>query len=224
MAELPMTRRELIKVGLVTGASGALGFALAACTAATPTANAQATTSPAPSSTNADNIKYLNTAIGLEYQAIWAYKTAAGTGKLNGSDNISMQVLNLAKENMADHTAHAAALVAAVQALGGTPVQAQSSYDLSSYVNGGYGNLNDVAGIARLALALEVDAAVAYASTIPSLTGNNLVSAAASILPDESAHAAAIRALLRQAGLTVDHLVPAALLSAQTRDQWVIKM
>jgi rubrerythrin len=223
-AKEPISRRDLIKVGLVTGASGALGFALAACTSASPAANAQ--TSPMPSAaSNASDITHLNAAINLENQAIWAYTTAAGTGKLDGTDAISKAVKTLALRNAYDHQQHAAALAALVTGMGGTPTAANSSYDLSAYISAGEGNLNDLPGIARLALALEVDAALAYEGNLAALQQNSNIVTSSTILPDESAHATAIRCLLQQAGLNIGpNIIPASFLRQDTRSQWVIKM
>ena len=45
---------------------------------------------------------------------------------------------------------------------GGTPVQMEKNYDLSSYINKGQGNVDSDVNIAKLALGLEIGAAVGY--------------------------------------------------------------
>src|SRR5581483_9612850 len=105
------------------------------------------------------DLAILNAALDLEHQGIWAYSAAAP--KLSSTD-VGKTVLALALRNQADHKQHRDALIAAIQKHGGTPVQAKDSYDLSPYIKAGEGNLDSDANIAKLALALEVDAALAY--------------------------------------------------------------
>ncbi|WP_017328430.1 ferritin-like domain-containing protein [Synechococcus sp. PCC 7336] len=167
-----------------------------------------------------DDIPILNAAIDLEHQAIWAYAVAAG--KL--SDNvIGKTILSLATRNLRDHEEHRDVLMGAVSSLGGTPSAARDSYDLSSYISAREGNLDSDANIAKLALALEVDATLAYGDAFSQLKTPGLLAAAATIAPDESAHATAIRAILRTLDPTIA-FVPAAFLSADTRDRWILKI
>ncbi len=112
--------------------------------------------------------------------------------------------------------AHRDALAGAVRRLGVTPVMAENSYDLSSYIQKGEGNLDSDVNIAKLALALETDAAIAYTTEIAQLKNPALITAGASIGSNESAHAAAIRAAFISLGVGIDY-VPASFVSADTR-------
>lgn len=211
------SRRNLLTTGLKVGAVGSLGL-LAACSPSPASASSAA-------SNAANDIPILNGAIGLENQAIWAYGAAIQNLQAN-TDATSKAVVAIAQAHTADHKAHLQALSQAVTSLGGTPTPAQSTYDLSAYTGAGLGAVDgNPVHVAKLALALEVDAALAYAAAFASLKTVSLLQAAATIAPDESAHAMAIRAAL---GLTspsatagTPPVPPASLLSASTRASWV---
>jgi rubrerythrin len=166
-----------------------------------------------------NDLDILNHALHAEHQAVWAYDFAAG--KLSSTD-VGKAVLAIALENQSDHKQHRAALSATVQDLGGTPVQPESSYDLSSYLNSGEGNLDDDANIAKLALALETDAAIAYVTESAKLKTPALISVAAGIGSIESTHAARIRAAFNSLGMNIP-VVPSAIMSAANRDLWILK-
>src|SRR5262245_61541574 len=106
-----------------------------------------------------NDVKILNRALFFEHRGVWAYRAAAG--KLSQSQ-VGRAVLALGSENRADHEKHQDLLGKAIRDLGGTPVQMENSYDLSSLVNKGEGNLDNDVNIAKLALALEVGAADGY--------------------------------------------------------------
>jgi rubrerythrin len=222
-----ITRRDIIKAGFATGAVGMMGFALSACSAATPTQGATGGGSglTADQAMQAD-IAILNVAVGLEMQAVWAYTTAAATGKLNGDDALTTMVRNLALQNADDHKQHADALAAAVRSMGGTPTAAKSDYmdGLKPYLDRGEGNLDSLVNIAKLALALETDAALAYQQNVPKLSTEALRMTGTSILPDESAHAAAIRVLLAQAGVSINRIVASTFITPANREAWILKV
>lgn len=204
-----LSRRGILVGGTVTGMSGALGL------------SAFARPSRASSATNQTNdAKILNGALYYEHQAIWAYQFAAP--KLSDSE-VGQAVLALAQRNLADHMVHRDTLMSVVQSLGGTPVMAEDSYDVSSYIQSGEGNLDSDVNIAKLALALETDAAIAYTSEIANLKTPALITAGASIGSTESAHATAIRAAFVALGVDIDY-VPASFVSADTRSEWVLKV
>jgi rubrerythrin len=165
-----------------------------------------------------NDIKVLNKALYYEHQAIWAYGVAAG--KLSSTD-VGKAVLALALRNQQDHKNHRDALMAAIQSLGGSPVKAESSYDISSYLKKGEGNLDSDVNIAKLALALEIDAAIAYTTEVAQLKTPALISAGASIGADESAHAAAIRATFRSLGVGIE-IVPSSFINADNRQAWIL--
>jgi rubrerythrin len=173
------------------------------------------------SSTDKQNdLDILNHALGAEHQAIWAYDFAAG--KLSHTD-VGKTVLTIALENQADHKQHRALLSTAIRALGGTPVQHESSYDLSPYFDQGEGNLDSDVNIAKLALAAEVDAAIAYVTESAKLKTPSLVMTAAGIGSIESTHAARIRAAFNSLGVAIP-VVPSAVMSAENRGLWVLKV
>jgi rubrerythrin len=204
-----VSRRGVLVGGTVAGLSGALGLS--------------ALTRPgeaSPGSDKANDAAILNNALYYEHQAIWAYQFAAP--KLSNT-NVGKAVLALAKRNLTDHMAHRDILAKAVRSLGATPVAAQSSYDVSSYIKQGEGNLDSDVNIAKLALALETDAAIAYTSEIAKLKTPALITAGASIGSTESAHATAIRAAFVSLGMGIDY-VPASFVSANTRQEWVLRV
>lgn len=204
------SRRGILVGGAIAGVSGAVG--LSAITARPGEAST--------TSTNAHDAEILNGALFYEHQAIWAYGAAAG--KLSTTD-VGNAVKALALKNQADHKAHRDALASAVQSLGGTPVSAKSSYDISSYIQKGEGNLDSDVNIAKLALALEADAAIAYVTNIAKLKTPALISAGASIGADEASHATAIRAAFVSLGVDIP-VVPASFVSEDTRSSWILKV
>jgi rubrerythrin len=205
-----VSRREMLVTGAMAGVAGGIASALSIPLFAN---RADA------SETNKQNdAKILNNALYYEHQAIWAYSFAAG--KLTNTD-VGKAVLAIALANQADHKKHRDLLKSAVQSLGGTPVNAEASYDVSSYVKKGEGNVDSDVNIAKLALALEIDAAIAYTNEIAKLKTPALITAGASIGSDESAHATAIRAAFNALGIKIP-VVPASFVSAQTRDAWVL--
>lgn len=207
-----VSRRDVLVTGGMAGVAGgivsALGLPLLADRADAATTSKQ------------NDVKILNNALFYEHQAIWAYSFAAG--KLTSTD-VGKAVLAIALANQADHKQHRDLLSSAIQSLGGTPVKAESSYDVSSYIKNGEGNVDSDVNIAKLALALETDAAIAYTQEVAKLKTPALVSAGASIGSTESAHAAAIRAAFVSLGVKIP-VVPAAFVNADNRKAWVLKV
>lgn len=205
MFEKASSRRELLKSSLLAGVGAA--FAVNGMSAI-------------PAMAAANDAAILNGALDLEHQAIWAYSVAAT--KLSNTD-VGNTVKALALRNQADHVRHRDALISVIKGLGKDPSPAKDAYDVSPYLKAGEGNLDSDANIAKLALALEVDAAIAYGDAFSKLKAVPHLQAAATIAPDEAAHAAAIRAVFRTLIPTVE-FVPAAFLSADTRSQWILKV
>ncbi|MEH1817985.1 MAG: ferritin-like domain-containing protein [Nostoc sp.] len=202
------SRRGVIVSGAVGGIATALGLPLIAQKA------------DALTTAGRNDIKILNNALYYEHQAIWAYGAAAG--KLTSTE-VGKTVLALALRNQADHKNHRDALTATIKSLGGTPVKTGSSYDVSSYIKRGEGNLDSDVNIAKLALALEIDAAIAYSQEIAKLKTPKLITIGASIGSTESAHAAAIRATFKALGVDIE-IVPAPFVSSENRQAWVLKV
>jgi len=200
------SRRQVVAGGAIAGLAGAVGLPFME--------------EKAGASTPKNDIKILNGALYYEHQAIWAYGFAAG--KLSTTD-VGKTVLALALRNQTDHKAHRDLLTKAITSLGGTPVKADAKYDVSSYLQNGEGNLDSDVNIAKLALALEVDAAIAYTQQIAKLKTPELITVGASIGSTESAHAAAIRATFKALGVNIE-IVPAAFVSSESRQAWVLKV
>jgi rubrerythrin len=200
-----INRRAMLRTGLLAGVTAAItttGFDAIPAFAAT------------------GDAAILNSALDLEHQAIWAYNVAAP--KLSATD-VGNTIKALALRNQADHKEHRDALTNIIRGLGKVPSEAKDGYDVSPYIKAGEGNLDSDANIAKLALALEVDAAIAYNDAFSKLKAVPHLKAAATIAPDEAAHAAAIRGVFHSLIASVQ-FVPAAFLSAGTRDQWVLKV
>lgn len=205
-----LSRRSMLIGGTVAGLSGAVG--LSALSARPSLASSMAD--------QENDAKILNNALYYEHEAIWAYQFAAT--KLSDGE-VGQAVLAIARRNMADHMAHRGTLASAVRSLGATPVMAERSYDLSSYIQRGEGNLDSDVNIAKLALALETDAAIAYTTEIAQLKTPALITAGASIGSTESAHATAIRAAFVSLGVNIND-VPAAFVSSDNRMAWILKV
>ncbi|PZO36256.1 MAG: DUF4439 domain-containing protein [Shackletoniella antarctica] len=204
-----VSRRRVMVGGAIAGLAGTLGFS--AVTKRVAQASSQG-------SDAANDAEILNGALFYEHQAIWAYSAAAGG--LSDTD-VGKAVLAIALANQADHMVHRDLLSQVITDLGGEPVMAEESYDLSAYLERGDGGLDSDVNIAKLALALETDAAIAYASEVARLKTPALITAGATIASAEAAHATTIRAAFISLGIDIAY-VPAPFVSAETRDQWVI--
>jgi rubrerythrin len=161
-------RRDFLRTG------GLFATGMAAATSLAPARSRAAT----PSGSTADDIAILNTALGLEYQAIAAYQVGAESGLLH------KPVLDVALGFQSQHKAHAQVLASTIEKLGGTPVTARapSDYGFPS------GQLKHQADVLAFAAGLEKGAASAYLGAVPRFHNKDLARAAASILGDETMH------------------------------------
>lgn len=203
------SRRQLLKVGIF----GAIGVAGVAAVPSVFAANKNDVL---------NDIKVLNNALFYEHQAIWAYGFAAG--KLT-KDKVGQAVLAIALANQADHKQHRDTLAAVVKQLGGVPVGPKKEYleTVKPYLANGDGGLDSDVNIAKLALALEVDAAIAYGVEVAKLKTPALVTAGASIGSTEASHATVIRYAFKTLGVDIP-VIPAAFVSAETRSNWILKV
>jgi len=167
-----------------------------------------------------NDIQILNGALFFENRAVWAYGAAAS--KLSSS-NVGRAVAALASENQADHVKHQDLLRNAIGALGGAPLSMENSYDLSSYVQKGRGNLDNDVNIAKLALALEIGAAAGYVTDATKLKSPQMIEMEAGIACVEAIHAVRIRIAFNELGVKVP-VVPNVVINASSRDDWVIKV
>jgi rubrerythrin len=211
-----MSRRGILLTGAATGLAAALGIPLLESAVDAAPRSSKSISSQDRQS----DITVLNNGLYYEHQAIWAYNFAAG--KLSNTD-VGKAVLKVAVSNLKDHEKHRDALSKAVASLGGKPVKSESKYDLSSYIQKGEGNVDSDVNIAKLALALETDAAIAYTIEAAKLKTPALITAGASIGTNEAAHAAAIRAAFVTLGVSIP-VVPASFFSADTRSAWVLQV
>lgn len=166
------------------------------------------------------DLAILNGVLELEHEAIWAYTVASG--KLS-NQAVGKTILAVAMSTLKDHQHHRDVLSGMIQTLGETPVTAQDKYDLSSYTEAGEGNLDSDLNIAKLALALEYDAALAYVNALSQLSAPKLIAEVGTIGPAKSAHAAALRAIFHAQDPSIS-VIPSAFMSADTRDQWILKV
>lgn len=202
-----VSRRQLLRGGaVIAGAAGALAIPLMG--------------EPAEASARSrrNDVEILNNALMYEHAAIWAYTVAAG--KLSNS-NVGQAVLAIASANKADHETHRDTLASVIRSMRGTPIEAQSQYDISAYLQRGEGNLDSDVNIAKLALALETDAAIAYTQEISKLRTPALITAGASIGATEASHATLIRAAFKSLGVDINP-IPASFVSADTRSSWIL--
>lgn len=161
-------RRQFFRVG------GLFAAGLAASSALTPVASWAGT----PSTSTAQDIAILNTALGLEYQAIAAYQVGAESGLLQ------KPVLDVAVKFQGQHKAHAEVLSSTIGKLGGTPVMAKKPAEYGFPT----GSLKTQADVLEFAAGLEKGAASAYLGAVPQFHNKDLAKAAASIMGDETMH------------------------------------
>ena len=144
-----------------------------------------------------DDVAILNTALGLEYQAIAAYQVGAESGLLQ------KPVLNLAVQFQGDHKKHAEILSSTIAKMGGTPVVAKKPMEYGFPTT----SLKSQADVLKFAANLEQGAASAYLGAVPAFMSKDLSKYAASILGDEAMHWAVLRNALGE------NPVPAAFIS-----------
>jgi hypothetical protein len=166
------------------------------------------------------DVEVLNRSLLFENQGVWAYDFAAT--KLSQT-NVGKAVLALARENQADHKEHQELLISAIHDLGGMPVQAEKQYDLSEYLKKREGDIDSDINLAKLALAIETDAAVGYVGDTMDLKSRSLMALTAGIANVEAIHAARIRTAFNALGVKMP-IVPASVINKSTRDSWVLKV
>lgn len=182
---MPSRRTLLRGTGKVTLSAVAVAL-LAGCDSMAAQNNTQMAQGGGQGTTQ--DIGILNTALGLEYQAVAAYQAGAESGLLQKA------VLDLAVQFQGDHKKHAEVLLSTITKLGGTPVMAKT---MSAYAFP-VASLKTQADVLRFAAGYEQGAASAYLGAVPVFANRDLAKAAASILGDETMHWAVLLNALGQ--------------------------
>jgi hypothetical protein len=130
------------------------------------------------STSTSDDISILNSALAHEYQAITAYQVGAESGLLQKA------VLDVAVKFQGHHIAHANVLASTVEKLGGVPVKVKTVAEYEFPLS----KLKSQADVLQFAAGLEQSAASAYLGALPKFHNKDLISAAGSILGDETMH------------------------------------
>lgn len=128
----------------------------------------------------AQDVAILNTALGLEHEAIGAYQLGAESGLLSG------QVLQTAVLFQSQHKEHRDALAGTIRSLGGAPVDSKSLNDYATAL--GAGSLRNQTDVLRLAAKLEKGAANAYLGVIPAFSDPDLAQVSGRLAADETMH------------------------------------
>lgn len=194
-----VSRRGLLIGG---GAAALGGVLLAACSSnksstgsTTPTTSTPSTSvGNSPASLTGD-LKVAALAASLENLGIYAYNAgikAATAGKLGSVPPAIVTFATTAKDQ---HTQHAAAWNSALVAAGKAKVT-ETDPALTPTVNQMFGQVTDVAGLAKLALGIENIAGQTYQSAVGALSSADAIKVAASIHPVEMQHAAILNLVL----------------------------
>ena len=130
-----------------------------------------------------DDITFLNTALALEHEAIWAYGLAGKSGLL------SEKAKEVGLLFQGSHEIHRDLIVDAVRKKGGNPVEPKKEYVFGVPL----ANEKDVL---ELAFKLEVGAARAYLTVVDKFRDRALSASASRILSDEVLHATVLRSVL----------------------------
>jgi hypothetical protein len=173
-----------------------------------------------PDSETQSDIQTLNRALFFEHRAVWAYRAAGG--KLSASE-VGRAVRTIADENRADHEKHQALLRNAIEGLGGSGIAPEEGYDVSSYIKSGYGNLDNDVNIAKLALAMEIDAAAGYVTDSTQLKSPPMIELGAGIACVEAMHVARIRIAFNELGIAIP-VVANPVVKASSRTDWIMKV
>ena len=132
------------------------------------------------------DLKILNVALGLEHEAIAAYQAGAESKLLD------KPVLDVAVLFQSQHKAHRDALAATIKRAGGTPVEPKK---MSEYT---WPRLASQTDVLMFAAKLEAGAASAYLGALRAIENKEYLTAAASIMGNETQHLALLRQVLKE--------------------------
>lgn len=191
VGEMLRGRRHFIRAGMITGAASA--FALMAANGVAfgkgeKNDKKEDKKGKGGGGGGGDDVATLNVALGLEYQAIYAYTVAAGLGLLSDATK------GVATLFMHQHEEHASIEADTVKKLGGTPVAKQDKYDL-----GDTSGIKTEKDVLAFALGLEQQAAVTYLKVAGTFMHKELIPVVAGIGANEAQHAALLRFAMGEA-------------------------
>ncbi len=124
-------------------------------------------------------------AAGLELLAAQTYTAALDAATSGALGEVPPAVAEFATVAQAHHQAASDALA---EAAGG--ITAEVDPAIEATVNEAFAEVKDIAGLAKLALSLELQAAATYLEVLPALTSKAAIDLVGSILPIERQHAA----------------------------------
>lgn len=134
---------------------------------------------------NGDDVAILNYALTLEHLEANFYTRVVASNVLTGNEQQTFIVIR-------DHeTAHVAALTAAIQKAGGTPVKPRQSYDYSSL-----GDMNTRDGVLKIAATLEHEGVGAYDGVAFEIKNKAYLTVAGQIVQVEARHTATINEIM----------------------------
>ncbi|MCI0547453.1 MAG: ferritin-like domain-containing protein [Candidatus Rokubacteria bacterium] len=184
--EIAATRREVLRFAGLSGV-GALLLTLGG--------QIREARAQSGGDAHAGDLKILNVALGLEHEAIAAYQAGAESGLLQKA------VLDVAVLFQSQHIQHRDAITATVKKAGGMPVEPKK---MSEYA---WPRLASQKDVLMFAATLEAGAASAYLGALKAIQNKDYLTAAASIMGNETQHLS----LLRQA--LAENPVPSAFIS-----------
>ena len=174
--EIGLTRREIAKFSALTGVGALLA------TVGLQIGQARAQTYSA----SEGDLKILNVALGLEHEAIAAYQAGAE------SKLLEKPILEVAVLFQSQHKQHRDALAATNQRAGGKPVDPKKMADY------GWPKLATQQDVLMFAAKLEAGAAAAYLGALRSIDNKDYLTAAASIMGNETQHLALLRQAMKE--------------------------
>ena len=174
--EMALTRREVVQF------SGLAGVGALLATIGSQIGEARAQTYGA----SEGDLKILNVALSLEHEAIAAYQAGAE------SKLLQKPILDVALLFQGQHKQHRDALAATIKRAGGMPVEPKPVADY------GWPKLTSQADVLMFAAKLEAGAASAYLGALKSIENKEYLTAAASIMGNETQHLALLRQVLKE--------------------------
>lgn len=178
-------RKRFLKAAGGAGAASFGAFVLAACGSSSKTAStaaAPATTAASASTGSRGDLAILNYALTLEYLETAFYEKVVASGFFNG------KVASVIKDFGSQEASHVAALKAAVEKLGGTPVaQPASKFPIEN-----------ASQVANLAYTVENLGASAYLGQAPKIQSAEVLATALAIHTVEARHASTLGTLVKK--------------------------